>query len=41
MLGILSVTWVGITNDTMKHERGITMFGILSSTLVGITQMIQ
>ena len=41
MLGILSVTLVGITHDTEKHERGITMLGILSVTLVSITQMIQ
>ena len=29
------------TDDTVKHERGITMLGILSVTSVGITQMIQ
>ena len=42
MSGILSVTSVGKkTDDTVKHERGITMLGILSVTLVGISQMIQ
>ena len=41
MLGILSFTSVGLTNDTVKHERDITMLGILTVTSVNITQMIQ
>ena len=40
MLGILSVGRYN-TDETVKHERGITMLGIISVISVGITQMIQ